>query len=333
VSAVDAFAFAEAATLEDALTLVAEPGSQAIAGGTELVNWLKEGIEHPARLVDLNRVAGLDGIEPGPDGLRLGALARMSDVAGHDAVVRDYPAISQALLLSASPQLRNMASMGGNLLQRTRCPYFRAEVELACNKRRPGSGCSALESGEDRGLAIFGGSDHCIATHSSDVAVALAALDAEVETQTAAGAGRRIPVVDLHRLPGEEPERDTVLEHGELITAIFVPASRAAKRSHYLKVRERTSYEFALVSVAVGLELDGARIVEARIALGGVAPKPWRLPAAERALGGVAMDDAAALRAAVEPSFAEATPGRRNGFKVELAKRAVVRAVQTAGAS
>ena len=325
---VETFAFAEASTLDEALALLAEPGTQAIAGGTELVNWLKEGIETPDCLVDLNRVPGLDGVGGGAGELRLGALARMSDVAAHEAVARDYPAVAEALLASASPQLRNMATIGGNLLQRTRCPYFRAEVDLACNKRRPGTGCSALESGEDRGLAIFGGSGHCIATHPSDLAVALAALDGRVETMTAGG-GRTIAIADFYRLPGETPERDTILEPGELILAVVVPASPLARRSHYLKVRERASYEFALVSAAVGVELDGSAIRAATVALGGVAPKPWRL--AGVALQGVDVEDDAGLRTALEPDFAAARPGQRNGFKVELARRAVVRALQTAG--
>ena len=325
----ETFALAEASTLDEALALLAEPGTQAIAGGTELVNWLKEGIERPDCLVDLNRVPGLDGVEAGADELRLGALARMSDVAAHEAVARDYPAIAEALLASASPQLRNMATIGGNLLQRTRCPYFRAEVDLACNKRRPGSGCSALVSGEDRGLAIFGGSDRCIATHPSDLAVALAALDGRVDTETAGGGGRTIAIADFYRLPGETPERDTILEPGELILAVVVPASALARRSHYLKVRERASYEFALVSAAVGVELDGSAIRAATVALGGVAPKPWRL--AGVALQGIEVEDDAGLRTALEPDFAAARPGQRNGFKVELARRAVVRALKTAG--
>jgi xanthine dehydrogenase YagS FAD-binding subunit len=325
---VETFAFADASTLSEALALLAEPGTHAIAGGTELVNWLKEGIETPDRLVDLNRLPGLDGIDVDADELRLGALARMSDVAEHEEVVREYPAIAQALLSSASPQLRNMATIGGNLLQRTRCPYFRAEVDLACNKRRPGTGCSALESGEDRGLAIFGGSEHCIATHPSDLAVALAALDARVET-TSAGGSRTIPLDELYLLPRERPERDTTLEPGELIVTVAVPASKLARRSHYLKVRERASYEFALVSVAVGVVVDGTTIREATVALGGVAPKPWRLTTA--ALQRVDLRDEAGLRASLEPDFAAASAGRRNGFKVELAKRAVVRALQTAG--
>lgn len=322
------FSLARAATVSEAVTAMAEPGTAAIAGGTEILNWMKEGIASPKRLVDINRLDGLTAIEAGATGLRFGALARMSDVAGHEAVHRDYPAIAEALLKSASPQLRNMASMGGNLLQKTRCPYFRAEIELPCNKRRPGSGCSALE-GEDRTLAIFGWSDACLATHPSDVAVALAALDASVDI-LGPGGTRTISLASFHRLPDDAPERDTVLDPGELITAIFVPASPLARRSHYLKVRERASYEFALVSAAVALDLDGERIRAAQIALGGVAPKPWRLGAAESALKGVSLD-ATALRAAIDGAFADARPRKHNSFKIELAKRTVVRALQTAG--
>ena len=300
-----------------------------LAGGTELVNWLKDGIVRPARVLDINGLRGLSSIEVDATGLRIGALVRMADLAAHPKVQRDYPAIPEALLRSASQQLRNMASMGGNLLQRTRCPYFRAEVELPCNKRVPGSGCSALD-GEDRSMAIFGWSEHCIATHPSDVAVALAALDAEVALQGPDGV-RRVPVTSFYRLPGAEPERDTVKERTELITGITVPASAVARRSWYLKVRERTSYEFALVSVAAGAELDGSGAIrDARIALGGVAHGPWRLPAAEQSLIGVRIDDSEGLMAAIEGSFSGARPRRDNGFKVELAKRAVVRTLQTA---
>src|SRR5262249_38919171 len=243
------FEFAQARTLDEALALVDRPGTQLVAGGTELVNWLKEGIVRPDRLVDITHLPGLDRIDAGADGLRIGALARMSEVAAHRAVAAGYPVIAEALLQSASPQLRNMATMGGNLLQRTRCPYFRAEVELACNKRKPGSGCAARDSGEDRGLAIFGGSEHCIATHPSDVAVALAALEAEVETLSARRGGREIAITDLYRLPvgPDAAAHELTLEAGELICAIRVPASSVARRSHYLKVRERSSYEFALV--------------------------------------------------------------------------------------
>jgi xanthine dehydrogenase YagS FAD-binding subunit len=322
------FVFAHAADLPAAVAAAGEAGTVLIAGGTELVNWLKEGIVAPTRVVDINGVPGLAAIEAGKTGLTIGALARMGEVAEHPAVKRDYPAIAEALLASASPQLRNMASMGGNLLQRTRCPYFRAETELPCNKRRPGSGCAAL-TGRDRSLAIFGWSEHCLATHPSDVAVALVALDAVVRVR-GTGGERKIPLVDLHRLPGDAPERDTVLGRGDVIVGIDVPASAVARRSHYLKLRERASYEFALVSVAVALDVDGDRIREARIALGGVAPKPWRLGAAETALRNARLDRAS-LEAAVRDAFGDARPRKENGFKVELARRAVVRALETAG--
>src|SRR5262245_23632092 len=319
------FAFAQAGTVDEALALVDRPGTKLVAGGTELVNWLKEGIVSPDLLVDITHLSGLDGIEAGEDGLRVGALARMSDVAAHSAVAADYPVVSEALLQSASPQLRNMATMGGNLLQRTRCPYFRAEVELACNKRNPGSGCAARESGEDRGLAIFGGSEHCIATHPSDVAVALVALDGELETRRSGHDERVLPIADLYRLPidSDAAANETTLETGELISAVRVPALRVARHSHYLKVRERTSYEFALVSVAVAVVMDGTTIEEARLALGGVAPKPWRLTTAEATLPGLDVADGVALRGSLRADFEQARPGRRNGFKVALAQRAV----------
>jgi xanthine dehydrogenase YagS FAD-binding subunit len=323
------FSYVRAASLSDAIAAAAQPDTMVIAGGTELLNWMKEAIVAPRRIIDLNGLPDLDRIEVDDRGLRIGALARMSDVAEHEMVRREYPVISQALLKSASAQIRNMASMGGNLMQRTRCPYFRAEVELPCNKRRPGSGCAAI-SGEDRFAAAFGGSEHCIATHASDVAVALVALDAVVQVQ-GPGGGRAIALADFHRLPGDAPDRETALDAGEIITAIEVPASAGARRSHYLKVRERASYEFALVSAAVGLDLDGRDVREARIALGGVAPKPWRLRAAERTLRGTPLSDAPALRRALEADLAEARPRRHNGFKLELARRAVVRALQTAG--
>jgi xanthine dehydrogenase YagS FAD-binding subunit len=307
-----------------------DPAAMLVAGGTELANWLKEGIVRPARLLDINSLTGLDTIEAGPDGLRIGALVRMADLAAHPEVRSDYPAIPEALSRSASQQLRNMASMGGNLLQRTRCPYFRADTDLRCNKRRPGSGCASLV-GADRSQAIFGWSDSCIATHPSDVAVALAALDAEITLHGPDGV-RTVPVASFYRLPGEKPECDTVIGRAELITAIAVPRCPVARHSWYLKVRERASYEFALVSVAAAVDVDNrsGTIREARVALGGVAHGPWRLPSAEQALVGNAIGDARALREALEDDFAQARPRRENGFKVELAKRAVVRTLQLA---
>lgn len=326
------FSYHRAADLDDALAVMQrESTAQVVAGGTELVNWLKEGIVSPPLLVDINDLPDLGTIELDSAGLNIGALARMSDLAAHPDVQRDFPAIAEALNKSASQQLRNMASMGGNLMQRTRCPYFRADVDLACNKRRPGSGCAALD-GYDRTAAIFGWSEHCVATHPSDVAVAFAVLEATVHTRGPGGVERAIPITEFYALRGDTPERDNMLHRDELIVRISVPRSPIARRSRYLKVRERTSYEFALVSVAAGVDLDAdRRITDVRIALGGVAHGPWRLAAAERALPGVRVSDATALRAAIDPAFADARPRRQNGFKIELAKRAVVRTLHLAG--
>jgi xanthine dehydrogenase YagS FAD-binding subunit len=265
-----------------------------IAGGTDMVQLLQENVRRPERLVSL---AGLldNRIEAGPQGLRLGAAATMAEVAAHPVVVEQFPLISEALLASASPQVRNQASMGGNLLQRTRCPYFRDVGYGACNKRAPGSGCAALD-GENRWHAVLGTSDSCIAVHPSDLAVALVALDASVEVQ-GAGMRRAVPLADFHRPPGDTPHIETVLEPGEVITVITVPANPAARRSHYLKVRDRASFEFAVVAAAVALDMDGARIREARVALGGVGTRPWRVPQVEAALAGAGLDPVA-LRAA-----------------------------------
>jgi xanthine dehydrogenase YagS FAD-binding subunit len=257
-------------------------------------------------------------------------LARMSDVAADPEVRRRFPVIAEGLLFAASGQLRNMASMGGNLLQRTRCAYFRDGDDLPCNKRRPGSGCSALH-GLNRNHAIFGWSDACVATHPSDVAVALAAMDATVRVRGPDGE-RPVPIADFHRLPGDAPETDTVLGRGDLIVAIDVPPSAEGRASHYLKVRDRQSYEFALVSAAAAVAVEGGRIRSARLAMGGVAHKPWRLASAEAALRGVALDDDDRLKAAIAESFAEARPLTHNAFKIELAQRAALRALQNAGA-
>ncbi|MDE2573445.1 MAG: xanthine dehydrogenase family protein subunit M [bacterium] len=323
------FSYVRERSVDDAMRAHAgDPAAAYLAGGTELINWLKEGIALPSRLVDINRLP-LAQIEVTPSGLRIGALARMSDVAAHPAVRAGYPALAEALERSASPQLRNMASMGGNLLQRTRCPYFRAESELPCNKRRPGSGCAA-RYGLNRSHAIFGWSEACVATHPSDAAVALCALEAQVRI-AGRGGERAIPIGDFYRLPGDTPQRETVLEHGELIVAIDLPATARARRSWYHKVRERASYEFALVSAAVALELADARIQEARIALGGVAAVPWRLTAAERAIAGAPLERGP-LMAVLATAFAEARPLAHNAFKIELAKRTLVQALEIAGA-
>jgi xanthine dehydrogenase YagS FAD-binding subunit len=253
----------------------------------------------------------------------------MSEVAANAEVRRRFPVIAEALLFAASGQLRNMATIGGNILQRTRCPYFRDGDHLPCNKRRPGSGCSALR-GLNRNHAIFGWSEACVATHASDVAVAFAALDALVIVR-GRGGERSIAFGDFHRLPGDTPERDTALERGDLIVAVEVPAQEAGRASHYLKVRDRQSYEFALVSAAAAVATDGHCIRSARLALGGVAHKPWRLTAAETALRGASLDDVEALKSTIATSFADARPLASNGFKVELAQRVALRALQTAG--
>src|SRR5947208_5219250 len=266
-----------------------------IAGGTDMVQLLQEYVRRPEQLVSL---AGLldNRIEVGPQGLRLGAAATMAEVAAHPAVVEQFPVISEALLNSASPQVRNQATMGGNLLQRTRCPYFRDIGYSACNKRVPGSGCSAI-GGENRWHAVLGTSENCIAANPSDLAVALVALDAAVEVRSAGGQ-RSLPLIDFHRLPGDTPHIETVLEAGEVIAAITVPANPAARRSHYVKVRDRASFEFAIVSAAVALDMEGSRIRQARISLGGVGTKPWRLPQVEAALAGANLDPAALRSAA-----------------------------------
>lgn len=320
------FVFSRASSLDGALVSAAE-GATFVAGGTELLNWMKEGIASPMRLLDISALPLVD-IRIDDDGLQIGALARMSDVASNADVRAAFPAIAEALELSASPQLRNMATMGGNLMQRTRCPYFRAEVPLPCNKRIPNTGCAALH-GDNRGHAIFGWSERCVATHPSDVAVALAALDAAVVVRSRTGS-RTIPLSQFYRDPGDDPAVDTTLGRDELITAITVPRSRVATSSRYIKVRERASYEFALVSAAAAVAMDGDRIAEARIALGGVAHKPWRLHGAEKALAGrpLQRDQIAAAMAA---EFASARPLEHNAFKVVLAQRVAARALELAG--
>lgn len=308
-----------------------DPQLAFIAGGTDLIGLIKDRAALPDRLLDINGLPHMAEIQALPDGgLRIGALARMSDVAANMEVRRQFPVIAEALLFAASGQLRNMASIGGNIIQRTRCAYFRDETDGRCNKRNPGSGCAALH-GLNRNHAIFGWSQSCVATNPSDLAVALVAMDAIVIVRGQAGE-RRIPFTDFHRLPGNTPERDNVLDRGDLIVAIEVPASVEARASHYLKVRDRASYEFALVSVAAALATDGRRIRSARLAMGGVAHKPWRLAAAERSLRGISLEDIDGLRSAIAASFIDARPLAHNAFKVELAQRVALRAMQTAGA-
>jgi len=294
-----------------------------LAGGTDMLQLLKDDVCRPGRIIDVTRLPDLDRIEYGGQGLRFGALVKMSDAADHPEVRLNYPVIAEALLASASPQIRNMATIGGNLLQRTRCVYFR-DHGTACNKREPGSGCAALH-GENRLHAVLGGSDHCIATHASDLAVALVALDAVVVTARAGG-GRRIPLEEFHLLPGDTPERETVLEPAELIVAVEVPPLAFASRSHYLKVRDRASFEFALVSAAVAADIEDGVIRAVRIALGGVGTKPWRAREAERVLTGQPANPASFERAAAQ-ALAGARPAERNGFKIPLAQRILVRAL------
>jgi xanthine dehydrogenase YagS FAD-binding subunit len=325
------FALSRADDLAEAIAAHAMDRQVAfVAGGTDLLGLMKDRAALPERLLDINRLPDLARIEALRDGgLRIGALARMSDVGADMEVRRRFPVIAESLLFAASGQLRNMASIGGNLMQRTRCAYFRDDDAPPCNKRSPGSGCSARH-GLNRNHAIFGWSDACVATNPSDVAVAFAALDAIVHVRGVAGV-RAISFVDFHCLSDSMPERDTVLGRGDLIVAIEVPARVEGRASHYLKVRDRESYEFALVSVAAAVAVDRKHIRSARLALGGVAHKPWRLAAAESALRGVPLDEADALSAAIAQSFADARPLTNNRFKVELAKRAVLRALQIAG--
>ncbi|SDK58840.1 FAD binding domain-containing protein [Nonomuraea jiangxiensis] len=320
-------AYARVSTVEEAVeTVTAAPGSAFLAGGTTEVDLIRLGIARPGLLVDINDLP-LTGVEDLPGGgLLIGALARMSDVARAPEVAGRYPGVSRALLLGASQQLRNMASMGGNLCQRVRCAYFRDGLS-PCNKREPGTGCSALD-GLNRGHAILGTSEHCIATHPSDVAVALAAFDAVVRTSGPGGA-RRIPIDDFYLLPGDTPERENPLAHGELITAIELPPAGIARRSIYLKFRDRESYEFALVSVCAALSVRDGIVAEARLALGGVGTKPWRARHAEARLTG-APATAESYAAAAAAELAGAAVRRHNAFKVELARRAIVRGLTLA---
>ena len=319
------FAYATAPTAEAAIAHVARRrGAEFIAGGTDMLQLLQEGVRAPAELVDINRLP-LNAIAIDTDGARIGATARMSDVADHPRIRGEYPAVAEALLLSASAQVRNMASIGGNLLQRTRCVYFR-DIVTPCNKRDPGSGCAALD-GENRLHAILGVSPQCIATYAGDLAVALVALDAGVLVRGPGGA-RTLPVETLHRVPDDTPHIETVLEPGELIIGVIIPASRHARRSHYLKLRDRASFEFALVSAAVALDVEGATIRQARVAVGGVATKPWRLWAVEQALVGHRVEDAL-FRAAAARAADGAAPRGQNAFKVPLLVRTVERALRT----
>jgi xanthine dehydrogenase YagS FAD-binding subunit len=319
--------YVRAHDVDEAVTAVAgDPASTFLAGGTTEVDLIRLGVTAPDVLVDINALPLADVSGTPGGGLRIGALARMSDVARHSAVVAGYPGISQALLLGASEQLRNMASMGGNLCQRVRCAYFRDGVS-PCNKRAPGTGCSALD-GFNRGHAVLGTSEHCIATHPSDVAVPLVAFDATVRTAGPRGS-RSIPIDDFYLLPGDTPELEHPLEHGELITAIEVPGLPLARTSCYLKFRDRQSYEFALVSVLAAVRVEQGTVAEVRLALGGVGTKPWRARRAEAALAGAPATAEAFARAAAE-EMRPAITRPLNAFKVEFAERAIVRALTTA---
>jgi len=322
------FSYARATQVADALGDGTTAQTVFLAGGTELLNWLRLGVSAPQRVLDISRLEGFDAIDAlASGGVRIGALAKLNDVAQHERIRRDYPVLSQAVLKAASPQLRNLATLGGNPLQKTRCAYFRAEENVPCNKRRPGSGCSALHGLNDK-HAIFGWSEHCVATQPSDPAVALAALDALYITEHRDG-GRRIPATELHTLPGDQPQRDNVLRSGELIVGVELAAP--APRSAYLKVRERESYEYATVSAAAVLDLeDGATIRRARVALGSVAHRPWRLPRTEAKLTGLRVADRDALRAAIAVSFDEARALPHNGYKIKLAQNAALRAIELA---
>jgi xanthine dehydrogenase YagS FAD-binding subunit len=318
------FTYLEADSAEAAIR-AASQNTEAVfyAGGTTLIDLMKLEVIAPATLIDINRLP-FSSIDAGADGVTIGTNVRNSDLAHHRTIRERFPVLTKALLAGASGQLRNMASTGGNLMQRTRCAYFR-DVSAKCNKREPGSGCDAL-TGYNRMHAVLGTSAHCIAAHPSDMCVALIALDALVHTLKQDGTKREIPLTEFYLLPGTTPEGETVLEKGELITHVYVPDHPAARHSHYLKVRDRSSYEFALASAAVALETKEGKIVEARVALGGIGTIPWRSPEAEHALKGKPAQRPT-FQAAAEAALAGAKPLMHNAFKVELAKRTLVLAL------
>ena len=325
------FDYVRPATVREAVAAAAEPGAVYLAAGTNLLDLMKGDITRPGRLVDIGHLPGLDRIEDLSDGgVRIGALVRNAELAHDRSFARRFPAVAEALLSGASGQLRNAATVGGNLLQRTRCAYF-YDVASACNKRNPGAGCDARR-GDNRLHAVLGWSESCIATHPSDFCVPLVALDAVVEIEGSTGR-REIPLETFHRLPGDTPDRESVLEPGEMIVAVRLPAEAAKFAAHarYLKLRERTSYAFAVVSAAAALRVDGDTIADARLALGGVAMKPWRAREAERILVGTRAD-AASFHRAAEAALAQAKPSGDNGFKIELARRIVARALALAAA-
>jgi xanthine dehydrogenase YagS FAD-binding subunit len=324
------FDYARPASVDEAIAAWT-PGAAWLGGGTNLVDLMKTGVVAPGKVIDLRHLAGLARIEMLPDGsARIGAMVRNADLAHDPQFAGAFPMVAEALLSGASGQLRNAATVGGNLMQRTRCAYFQ-DAHSACNRRVPGAGCDALQ-GDNSGLAVLGWSAACIATNPSDFCVPLAALDAVIEVQGPDGK-RDIPFADFHRLPGDTPERETALEPGELIVALRLPATAAAFAAHsrYLKIRERTSFAFALVSAAAALRIEGGRIAEARLALGAVAARPWRLPAAEAVLVGQEPGLEAFARAA-DAAVKGARPSGDNGHKIELARRAAIRALTLAAA-
>ena len=319
------FDYSRADNVDAALRANPSAETRFVAGGTTLIDLMKLNVETPSRLVDINPLP-LTKIEKTSDGgLRIGAMARNSDLANNELVQRQYPVLSEALLSGASPQLRNMATTGGNLLQRTRCYYFR-DTAYPCNKRKPGSGCSAI-GGFNRIHAVLGGSEHCIATNPSDMAVAMMALEATVYIRGAKGE-RRVPLNDFYFVPGSTPERETVVEPGDLITYVTLSPLPSGTRSYYLKRRDRSSYEFALASAAVVAVVQSGRMQHVRIAMGGVGTKPWRSVEAEQALEGKQASDAN-FRAAADAALSDAKPQHYNGFKIDLAKRTLMRALQT----
>ncbi len=326
------FTYTRAKDMSSAVSqLAGNPTAKFLAGGTNLIDLMKEDVERPTELIDISELSltTIKSITTGTNagGVSMGGLGKNTDAANHPLIRQNYPLLTQAILAGASGQIRNMATNGGNLLQRTRCPYF-YEVSMPCNKRAPGSGCGALE-GVNRLHAIFGWSEKCVAVYPSDMAVALAALDAVVAVRNASGQVRMIPFTDFHRLPGDKPEQDTNLAHGELITAIEIPKNKFADTSYYLKVRDRASYAFALLSVAAAVEVVDNKIVQARIAMGGVAHKPWRALTAEQLLVGKEATEAN-FKLAADAEMATAKPLEHNKFKVELGKRSIALALQMA---
>ncbi len=320
------FQYMRASSQKAAIDAIAkDPAAQFVAGGTNLIDLMKKGVQNPQKLIDITRLP-LNKIEKQSNQLRIGALAFNSDISDHELVLKHQPLLSLALKAGASAQLRNMATVGGNMLQRTRCPYF-YNTDMPCNKRQPGSGCGALK-GYNRMHAIFGASENCIAVHPSDMCIALAALDATVIVSSQKGE-RRIPFAEFHRLPGDQPQKDNTLQRGELITAVHIPDNKFQQHSHYLKIRDRASYAFALVSVAAALEMDGNNIKDVRLAMGGVAHKPWRLFTAEQFLKGKpATEESFSQAAAI--AMKDAKGYGQNNFKLKLAPAAIIESLSTA---